>query len=237
LSILPANRVSNTVNTARFSQGSPFDSCQRSARFHYRRSVLLTWRAGRTIKNCNYDRGRVRARSVDVLDCGQGATTADWWISPIQRGGEEEANVDQDARGSLHQLWKGKSRASCEDLERTSHQLGGWGGTISVFSAPAKTNAICFQVLSTVPPEWSLNLIASFLSRSLRRTLHDRYESQILKQLSAGQNIQVLTSHNSALGSSLTSIFRPQNLPSRHSRLQGLSLKKRHQIRVLMVTS
>jgi vacuolar protein sorting-associated protein 3 len=43
-----------------------------------------------------------------------------------------------------------------------------------------------------VPPDWSLNLITSFLSRSFRRTLHDRYESQILKQLSAGQNLQVL---------------------------------------------
>jgi len=46
------------------------------------------------------------------------------------------------------------------------------------------------EVLSMVPPEWSLNLIASFLSQSFRRTLHDRYESQILKQLSTGQNLQ-----------------------------------------------
>lgn len=42
-----------------------------------------------------------------------------------------------------------------------------------------------------MPASWSLDLVSSFLSRSFRRSLHDVYEGQILKQLSAGQNLQV----------------------------------------------
>lgn len=42
-----------------------------------------------------------------------------------------------------------------------------------------------------MPSSWSLSLVSSFLSRSFRRSLHQEYEGQILKQLSAGENLQV----------------------------------------------
>jgi Vacuolar sorting protein 39 domain 2 len=47
------------------------------------------------------------------------------------------------------------------------------------------------QIIPQMPATWSLDLVSSFLSRSFRRSLHEVYEGQILKQLSAGQNLQV----------------------------------------------
>jgi hypothetical protein len=48
------------------------------------------------------------------------------------------------------------------------------------------------KVISLVPPNWSLNVLSSFLARSLRRTLHARHEGQIVKSISAGQNLEVI---------------------------------------------
>ncbi|KIM28040.1 hypothetical protein M408DRAFT_329694 [Serendipita vermifera MAFF 305830] len=46
------------------------------------------------------------------------------------------------------------------------------------------------DIIPQVPAGWSLDLVSSFLHRSFRRSLHEVYEGQILKQLSAGQNLQ-----------------------------------------------
>ncbi|KAG8911178.1 hypothetical protein FRC02_006747 [Tulasnella sp. 418] len=53
-------------------------------------------------------------------------------------------------------------------------------------------NLDAYDVLSIVPPIWSLAVISSFLSRSFRRSLHDLHEGQILKAISSGQNLEVL---------------------------------------------
>lgn len=46
------------------------------------------------------------------------------------------------------------------------------------------------QVLDLVPNEWELDVVSSFLQRSLRRQIHERATWQILKAISAGQNLQ-----------------------------------------------
>lgn len=47
------------------------------------------------------------------------------------------------------------------------------------------------QVVAMVPITWPLNVMSSFLSRSFRRTLHARHEQQLVKAISAGQNLEV----------------------------------------------
>ena len=46
-------------------------------------------------------------------------------------------------------------------------------------------------MLDLVPPDWPLDDVSSFFKRSLRRQIHDRASWQILKSISAGQNLQV----------------------------------------------
>jgi len=52
-------------------------------------------------------------------------------------------------------------------------------------------NLDVLEILSMVPPNWPLNATSTFLSRSLRRLLHSRHEGMIIKNLSAGQNLEV----------------------------------------------
>ena len=42
-----------------------------------------------------------------------------------------------------------------------------------------------------IPPEWPLRILSTFVTRSLRRTLHAHHEGQIVKAISAGQNLAV----------------------------------------------
>lgn len=51
------------------------------------------------------------------------------------------------------------------------------------------------QVLALVPPEWPLDVVSSFFQRSLRRQLHDKASGEILKAISAGQNMEVSLSY------------------------------------------
>ncbi|KAG8857111.1 hypothetical protein FRB91_011798 [Serendipita sp. 411] len=46
------------------------------------------------------------------------------------------------------------------------------------------------EITQLMPSSWSLDLVSSFFERSFRRSLHASYEGQILKQLSAAQNLQ-----------------------------------------------
>ncbi|KAJ7598879.1 hypothetical protein C8J56DRAFT_1157947 [Mycena floridula] len=64
--------------------------------------------------------------------------------------------------------------------DRASHLLNSQGKNLDIL-----------DVISLVPADWSLNLLSSFLTRSFRRTLHQRHEGQILKTISAGQNLEV----------------------------------------------
>lgn len=42
-----------------------------------------------------------------------------------------------------------------------------------------------------VPKDWPVDAMSAFLSRSLRRLLHSLHEGMIIKNLSAGQNLEV----------------------------------------------
>ncbi|CDO71043.1 hypothetical protein BN946_scf184844.g47 [Trametes cinnabarina] len=47
------------------------------------------------------------------------------------------------------------------------------------------------NVISMIPPEWPLRILSTFVTRSLRRTLHEHHEGQIIKAISQGQNLAV----------------------------------------------
>ncbi|KAI0628634.1 hypothetical protein C8Q77DRAFT_1067693 [Trametes polyzona] len=47
------------------------------------------------------------------------------------------------------------------------------------------------DVISMIPPEWPLRVLSTFVTRSLRRTLHAHHEGQIVKAISQGQNLVV----------------------------------------------
>lgn len=42
-----------------------------------------------------------------------------------------------------------------------------------------------------LPPEWPLDVVSSFIQRALRRQLHDQHTWQILKAISAGENMAI----------------------------------------------
>ncbi|KAJ7235454.1 hypothetical protein B0H12DRAFT_1141579 [Mycena haematopus] len=47
------------------------------------------------------------------------------------------------------------------------------------------------DVIPTLPPQWPLKAMSSFLARSFRRTVHARQEGRIVKAIAAGQNLDV----------------------------------------------
>ena len=46
-------------------------------------------------------------------------------------------------------------------------------------------------MLALIPPDWPLRLLSSFVTRSLRRSLHARHEGQLVKAISASENLAV----------------------------------------------
>ncbi|KAL7416423.1 hypothetical protein BDY24DRAFT_233923 [Mrakia frigida] len=48
------------------------------------------------------------------------------------------------------------------------------------------------EVLDLIPEPWPLQPMSSFLTRSIRRTLHDKHEGQILKALATSENLATL---------------------------------------------
>ena len=52
-------------------------------------------------------------------------------------------------------------------------------------------NLDVLDVTAMIPPAWPLRVLSTFVTRSLRRTLHARCEGQIVKAISAGQNLAV----------------------------------------------
>ena len=57
--------------------------------------------------------------------------------------------------------------------------------------SPTRNSPASYQVISMIPPEWPLRILSTFVTRSLRRTLHAHHEGQIVKAISAGQNLAV----------------------------------------------
>ncbi|KAF8591308.1 hypothetical protein K439DRAFT_1402474 [Ramaria rubella] len=62
----------------------------------------------------------------------------------------------------------------------TARLLNSQGGNLDVL-----------DVLSLVPPAWPLNVVSSFLRRSLRQSVHERCEGEIVKAVCLGQNLEV----------------------------------------------
>ena len=56
--------------------------------------------------------------------------------------------------------------------------------------------------MSLVPSNWPLNMMSSFLARSLRRTMHAQLEKNIIKNLSAGVNYEYVMIPSSSVPSS-----------------------------------
>ncbi|KAH9916048.1 uncharacterized protein B0H18DRAFT_885291 [Fomitopsis serialis] len=52
-------------------------------------------------------------------------------------------------------------------------------------------NLDVLDVISLIPPDWPLSILSTFVARSLRRTLHAHHEGQIVKAISASQNLAV----------------------------------------------
>lgn len=48
------------------------------------------------------------------------------------------------------------------------------------------------DVLSLVPEQWSIRTLETFLSRSLRRSTHERLEGQLVANLALAQNLEVM---------------------------------------------
>jgi len=47
------------------------------------------------------------------------------------------------------------------------------------------------KVLLVLPDNWQLSLVETFLTRTLRRNLHDKQEGKIVRSLYKGESIQV----------------------------------------------
>lgn len=47
------------------------------------------------------------------------------------------------------------------------------------------------EITSMLPPEWPLDVVSSFIQRALRRQLHEQHTWQILKAISAGENMEI----------------------------------------------
>ncbi|TFY60724.1 hypothetical protein EVJ58_g4965 [Rhodofomes roseus] len=52
-------------------------------------------------------------------------------------------------------------------------------------------NLDVLDVISLIPPDWPLSILSTFVARSLRRTLHAHHEGQIVKAISASENLVV----------------------------------------------
>ncbi|KAI1785956.1 hypothetical protein LXA43DRAFT_1035560 [Ganoderma leucocontextum] len=52
-------------------------------------------------------------------------------------------------------------------------------------------NLDVLDVVAKLPGEWPLRVLSTFVTRSLRRTLHARHEGQIVKAISQGQNLAI----------------------------------------------
>ena len=63
--------------------------------------------------------------------------------------------------------------------------------------------------MSLVPSNWPLNMMSSFLARSLRRTMHAQLEKNIIKNLSAGLNFEYVMIPSSSVPSPLSSFSNP----------------------------
>lgn len=94
-----------------------------------------------------------------------------------------------DADGFLvGRQWRSAAR-SCSTRRRSTSTFSTCV-SILVCSPPVRADRRP-QVLALIPAEWPLRLLSSFVTRSLRRSLHARHEGQLVKAISASENLAV----------------------------------------------
>ncbi|CCM06014.1 uncharacterized protein FIBRA_08257 [Fibroporia radiculosa] len=71
--------------------------------------------------------------------------------------------------------------------ERTARFLNAQAMSLDVLDV----RILFLVVISLIPPEWPLRIISTFVARSLRRTSHEQHEGEIVKAVSAAQNLAI----------------------------------------------
>ncbi|KAK0458932.1 uncharacterized protein EV420DRAFT_1541370 [Desarmillaria tabescens] len=106
-------------------------------------------------------------------------TSASWFVKP-NNGTKPKAADEELKRNLLKILLEVYVTAQDPNRSRTARLLDSQAVNLDVV-----------DVIPLVPPDWPLNTMSSFLARSFRRTLHQRHEGQIIKTISAAQNLEV----------------------------------------------
>lgn len=79
------------------------------------------------------------------------------------------------------------------------------------------------EVLDMAPADWPLDVVTTFYKRSYRRLLHERTTWQVLKSISAGQNLEVSAS---AAGASALRVHRGRAVAKRRAVADGEARKE-----------
>ncbi|KAK0480717.1 hypothetical protein IW261DRAFT_1474152 [Armillaria novae-zelandiae] len=106
-------------------------------------------------------------------------TSATWFVKPSN--GAKPTAADEELKRSLLKILL-EVYVTAQDPSRSR--------TARLLDSQA-VNLDALDVIPLVPPDWPLNTTSSFLARSFRRTLHQRHEGQIIKTISAAQNLEV----------------------------------------------
>ncbi|GBE88874.1 predicted protein [Sparassis crispa] len=94
---------------------------------------------------------------------------------PMSRPNTVDADLKKSLIGILLEVYMSGGEATADQTAR--------------FLNAQAMNLDVLDVLSLIPPEWPLRVLSTFLTRSFRRTLHARHEAQIVKAISAGENL------------------------------------------------
>jgi len=101
------------------------------------------------------------------------------WVS-LAETRKRRGTVDAETQHKLIRELLGAYMREGGSTARTAELLSAQGVHLDVL-----------EVLDTAPKEWPLEVITTFYKRSVRRQLHERAKWQILKSISAGQNLEV----------------------------------------------
>ncbi|EIN08171.1 hypothetical protein PUNSTDRAFT_69089 [Punctularia strigosozonata HHB-11173 SS5] len=138
---------------------------------------------------CSFGGQVIPPRTAQML--GEEYDLRNWaslFVPHISKGHAEsvpgQAAVDEDTKKKLvRMLLEVNMTLCCSDgaAERTTRMLDAQAMNLDVS-----------DVIKLVPDDWRLNLMSSFLTRSLRRTLHAKHEGMIVKNVSMAQNLEVV---------------------------------------------
>ncbi|KZV92694.1 hypothetical protein EXIGLDRAFT_718145 [Exidia glandulosa HHB12029] len=104
--------------------------------------------------------------------------------APSEKERRDEAAEDDQKRKLLQILMEVYMNDGTTATEQTARLLNAQSLHLDVV-----------DVVSAVPSTWPVSKLSSFLSRSLRRTLHAHHEGMIVKAIAAGQNLEATDAH------------------------------------------